>query len=308
MPQLYVARLRPRSPLATPLRGDTLWGHLCWALRNHLGETRLTEFLSHYDNGEMPIVFSDGFPAEYLPVPQLKPVRPPTAASDESYKREKTVSFFHRSLSTTPLSMTRLIDARNEATVAQHEFFLQRRRTHNTVNRLTSTTGDGGNLYQREEFWNVSPLDDIELYVVSEYTVEETRKMIELSVADGYGADRSTGFGALDMTTIEPVVNTHRWNRCMALGAFVPSTELTDLRADVNVKFGKLGDVWAHHPNPFKRPIMMFDRGATFSWNEQPPPPVVGRVLSGVHPDQRIRHLAACPVVPIFDEGYTDEP
>ncbi len=37
----YQITLSLQSAFATPLKGDTLFGQLCWAIRNRLGEERL---------------------------------------------------------------------------------------------------------------------------------------------------------------------------------------------------------------------------------------------------------------------------
>ena len=43
---LYRARLALHSPFGTPLAGDTLFGQLCWALRESAGEAALKERLA----------------------------------------------------------------------------------------------------------------------------------------------------------------------------------------------------------------------------------------------------------------------
>lgn len=71
--------LAVRSRLETPLQADTLFGHLCWALRYLEGEDRLRNFLAAYQNSP-PLILSDGFPVapyphagerSYLPAPRL---------------------------------------------------------------------------------------------------------------------------------------------------------------------------------------------------------------------------------------------
>jgi len=57
----YRLRLRFRSACGTPLQADTIFGHLCWALRYLQGEDRLQEFLSAFHDGT-PLVLSDGLP------------------------------------------------------------------------------------------------------------------------------------------------------------------------------------------------------------------------------------------------------
>ena len=46
---LYKTTITPKSNFTTPLKGDTLFGQICWAIRYRLGEDRLNELLSDYD-------------------------------------------------------------------------------------------------------------------------------------------------------------------------------------------------------------------------------------------------------------------
>lgn len=67
----YRITLNLKSAFATPLKGDTLFGQLCWAIRNRLGEDRLNELLDGYTSGQPFAVVSDAFPQGYLPLPKL---------------------------------------------------------------------------------------------------------------------------------------------------------------------------------------------------------------------------------------------
>lgn len=79
---------RLRSSLGTPFQADTIFGHICWAIRHLEGEGELKSFLDAYDN-HPPLLLSDGFPfvdvcpdtrVHYLPRP-LIPVPGDSAGS-----------------------------------------------------------------------------------------------------------------------------------------------------------------------------------------------------------------------------------
>jgi CRISPR-associated protein Csm4 len=72
----YKVTLKLTSPYATDWQADTIWGHLCWALRFTYGESALTDFITKYEKGEPPLLVSNGFPGDFLPRPILpdKPV------------------------------------------------------------------------------------------------------------------------------------------------------------------------------------------------------------------------------------------
>jgi CRISPR-associated protein Csm4 len=70
----YRLIIKPLSPFQTPLHSDTLFGHICWALRYLKGEAELLKFLKAYNNDNAPLILSSGFPKDYLPMPVLRPL------------------------------------------------------------------------------------------------------------------------------------------------------------------------------------------------------------------------------------------
>ena len=83
---LHRATLALHTPLGTPLAGDTLFGQMCWALREAAGETELTRRLAGYTAGHPWLVVSDGFPSGYLPKPAL-PQHFVAAADDPAQRK-----------------------------------------------------------------------------------------------------------------------------------------------------------------------------------------------------------------------------
>ena len=67
----YKLTLTLQSAFATSLKGDTLFGQLCWAIRNRLGESALADCLGDYNNNQPFAVVSDAFPKGYFPLPKL---------------------------------------------------------------------------------------------------------------------------------------------------------------------------------------------------------------------------------------------
>jgi CRISPR-associated protein Csm4 len=51
MMKTYILKIKPISPFSTPIQADTLFGHLCWALRYLEGdEKKLLKFLEEFDS------------------------------------------------------------------------------------------------------------------------------------------------------------------------------------------------------------------------------------------------------------------
>ncbi|NLE29145.1 MAG: hypothetical protein GX629_05705 [Phycisphaerae bacterium] len=69
--QSYKLKLQVCSALQTPLQPDTLFGHLCWAIRYHEGEQALESFLKSYTQATPPLILSGVFPEHFWPAPLL---------------------------------------------------------------------------------------------------------------------------------------------------------------------------------------------------------------------------------------------
>src|SRR3989337_52725 len=70
----YRLIIKPTSSFQTPLHSDTLFGHISWALRYLKGEEELLKFLRAFSDDNVPLIVSDGFPKDYLPMPVLRPL------------------------------------------------------------------------------------------------------------------------------------------------------------------------------------------------------------------------------------------
>ena len=68
--RLYKTTITPQSNFATTLRGDTLFGQMCWSLRYRFGNERLEQLLKEYETKPF-LVVSDGFAKGYLPKPKM---------------------------------------------------------------------------------------------------------------------------------------------------------------------------------------------------------------------------------------------
>src|SRR5207248_2623978 len=84
--RLYKSTLTLGSASATLWQADTIFGHLCWKLLRRGSEAELNKFLELYEQGQPPILLSDGFPGNYLPRPLA-----PSSGDDQSQltKRER---------------------------------------------------------------------------------------------------------------------------------------------------------------------------------------------------------------------------
>lgn len=70
----YKIQISLLSAVLTPFHSDTLWGHICWAIRYLDGEGELEKFLQCYSDDKPPLIISSAFPQGYLPFPVLPPM------------------------------------------------------------------------------------------------------------------------------------------------------------------------------------------------------------------------------------------
>ncbi|HHB12651.1 MAG TPA: hypothetical protein ENK62_05580, partial [Chromatiales bacterium] len=71
---VYRFEITVESPLGTPIRSNTLFGHLCWMVLYHDGEGALNQWLETFE--EEPLLLSDAFPHGYVPRPIVRPLSP----------------------------------------------------------------------------------------------------------------------------------------------------------------------------------------------------------------------------------------
>ena len=323
---LYRYRIKPKSPLMTPLMSDTFFGHFCWALRYVHGESYLENFLDSYGLGKTaPVIFSSAFISGYLPRPTLPPL-----------KRENIIAFVKDNFGSDRKSLFEgmalikkwnqrrllsieqwlsLCDNFSKAAVVRlfydswkedkyagdPDAFQAETDSANTIDRISGTVlEEGGGLFTREKLWNVKSrefdlyvdINDKDLHSDIDYFLNEYLTM------NGFGADKSIGMGELVITKdsdFDPsIFDVSESNAKIALSlTSFPGMEQYTSYYRLMVKFGKLGGEFATHsptggnPRPFKKPILMFEPGAVFITSDD----LNDRpLLEGVHSDTRIRH------------------
>jgi CRISPR-associated protein Csm4 len=262
--------LRPLTPFATPLAGDTLFGHLCWAARERRGDRGLAELLEGYVTGHPFLVVSDGFPSGLLPRPTTPDFVLGHAIDPARRKRART----HRWLPADHMGepVQRWIAELTASDTAKPLVL-----TQNTINRYTGTTGtDQFAPRQVERSFFVESLR-LDIYVVFDHarvSVEELHDLFETIGMHGYGRDASTGLGKFAVESPkeeawpgqdEPHLH---W---LTLAPCMPDAET--LLADgcyflPLTRFGRHGNLAAVQDSPFKRPIMMMATGAMLKARE----------------------------------------
>jgi len=168
---------------------------------------------------------------------------------------------------------------------------------HNTISRLTGTTGEEGSLFPLEGISLAAENEEdrfITVYArVDPGFVACLRRCLDYLRATGYGKRKSVGYGALEEVRLEafegfPPVEGE--NGFVSLSNFVPAaSDPTDGAWNTMVKRGRLGEEYATkaagdgNPRPFKRPVVMLTAGSCFY--DAAPRPFYGRLVERVHDD-----------------------
>jgi CRISPR-associated protein Csm4 len=276
----YRITLRLTAPLGTPLAGPTLFGQICWLIREAEGEAALVAWL---DDPARRWRLSDGFPAGFLPRPltRPRPVRPEDFDRLKALKKRTLVS---------RAAWDRLRDGWADAALAEAETAADparpRRLAHNHADRGGQGTQETGGLFFLDEDWRFAEAGarDIDLYVETAEPVERVRELVVALGQRGFGRDAGTGRGRWQVREAAPdlALADHPGPRLMSLsrGALDPAT-MHDALWRLEPHFGRLGPELAlAGVSPFKHPVLLTRPGATF---RPAGPGPFGRLLQ-VHP------------------------
>lgn len=262
--------LEPLTAFATPLQGDTLFGQLCWAFLRRYGEAWLTDRLEGYTDNKPFLVVSDGLPADYFPRPHLPPgILPVDKTVDR--KTDKRKLWLHQDgLKKTVADWVR--GALSEEEIWQ-EHRKERPQPHNSISRLTGTTGeDGFAPYVVNQTW-FPPGAHLDLWLIHDEN-RVTVSQLETAVIDvgqtGFGRDASAGLGKWRLKGMQEVAQPRQQgaNTWLTLGFCAPQGGGFDPDRSfyrVFTRFGRHGDVAALSGKVFKSPVLMAHAGAVLT-------------------------------------------
>ena len=269
---LHRATLALATPLGTPLAGDSLFGQCCGALREAQGEAELTRRLDGYTQGQPWLIVSDGFPTGYLPKPTLpQHFEPQTdAAARKDAKKRRWIPLSHSGRALKGLLESAVNDA-----AAYNIAPLRTVQPHNTLNRLSGTTGEGAFApYTMPQTFHASG-QRIDVYLLLDedhVSADETGRLLEAIGASGFGRDASIGLGKFAVEQIEPASFTApaNANAFWTLAPCAPQGQGFDGAKSywrVLTRYGRHGNAHALAGNPFKTPVLMASTGAVLTPN-----------------------------------------
>lgn len=266
--KLYRIDIEPTGGFYTPIKGDTLFGALCWAIVECFGDRRLAELLNGYADGEPFAVVSDAFPAGHLPKPvlpfpyfkQVGDKTEPDAKERKKFKKREWVPAEKIGLPTNEMAKY----------FTESAFFQKRLKTANRVNPETNHA-DGGaySAYMIEEIRYAETLNVYAVIDENRISAEEIKALFKQIGQVGFGKKASSGGGKFTVSEMTPVAFENSGATAfMTLAPCVPAPDEFNAAKSfykVFVRFGRHGNVAATSGKPFKQPVMTMDAGAVLT-------------------------------------------
>ena len=302
--KLYRFTLYPKSAMGTPLVGDTLFGQLCWAVRNRFGEARLTVLLEGYGEQRPFMVVSDAFPQGFFPLPTL-----PSSFWDTQTKMDRK--------SLKKAQWVNIEDAEKSAVKFWQESALQANfkfekesqdQFHNTIDRQMNTTGEGQFAPYTTELTWFGTAQKFDLYIVLDevrFSLEELQQVLNDVGSFGFGRDASIGLGKFQCINPQAVNFLQQNANCyLTLANCAPQNLGLNKEYcyyQITTRFGRHGDIQALSSNPFKKPIILAKPAAIFTPEKYEPRLFLGNGLSSISDAQpNAVHQGYAPVLNLF--------
>ena len=318
---MITLRIRPLSPFGTPPLGDTLFGQLCWAIRHQAGEARLRELLDGYLENQPFAVVADALPAGYLPRPTL-PLSRFEQPVDADRKRLKKQVWVPHSVLAQPLKSWLLVARSDQQVTGNPDFSLRESwpQPHNSINRLTGTTGEGGFAPYTMMQIGFAPGLTLDLHIAFDSTrlsAMELREWFESIGVTGFGRDASIGLGkfAVEESAAAGLTAQANANAYLTLAPCAPQGCGFDAgasRYQPFTRFGRHGDQAVQSGQPFKTPVLLIAAGAVLKPARYVETHYVGQGLGG---DGRLSraipetvHQGYAPVVGIRLPDWEGQP
>lgn len=266
----YQFKLEIKGSFITPFWADTIFGGLCWVIREREGSHFLTDMLQDFCNGDPWFVLSNAFPGDLLPKPLIKIKRPSPLSKEAMIMTAKEDKSLKKIRFLTLTEFGEMINGRRVNIQKKDSEIIPGSTLHNQINRITGLTGEGGGLYEQEELYLNPAYSYLSVYVKLKdpQKLEWLKEIFRHLGRTGLGKRKSTGKGAFELVQVEECgifENISSPNAFLSLSHFVPApTDPTQGSYRFLVKYGKLGEILALAENPFKKPLLMVEAGSVF--------------------------------------------
>ncbi|WP_456395335.1 type III-A CRISPR-associated RAMP protein Csm4 [Desulfurobacterium sp.] len=277
--------VKPLTAFYTQLQSDTLFGEFCWHYRFLFGKENLEKLLTDYEKNPS-IVFSSGFPEDYLPFPILPFDELPVEGKDvkmyRTFKKFKKQSFIKKEIlkriieSEKKLSADLLFEIFSEERKGKNNeetsLLKSGRQMHVTIDRRYGSHLEG-QLFDKKYF---SFSGNIEIYAKFDsqrISLEEIERVFFFMGLNGFGGEKTTGKGKFETVSIDKsdLPEAVSPDGFISLSAGMPDkNEIEDFYARFFTKFPKHGpEVCPEGINIFKNPVILTKEGSVFKYRKK---------------------------------------
>jgi len=265
----YQINIKPLTGFGTPLKGDTLFGQLCWQIlydKTLLGKD-LDTLLSEYSTNPFCII-SSAFPYTdgkiYLKKPSLPLHYLYDLSEDDLISKRKDLKnqkYFVYQPPLPPLNKIEYISPL-DTILSEDE------QVRCTINRFSGTTSRSGFApFVVPKTWYMTELA-IFVGVREDLPIEGVVEALRRIGSFGFGKDATAGWGKFEVVNYKEInfysqiKNTE--NAYYTLSPVLPEEKVRYIQIfyEPFLRFGRHGDVLSSSANPFKAPVLLADEGA----------------------------------------------
>lgn len=300
MPNIYKLSLKQRSGLLTELQSDTVFGHLCWRMKEISGEDILEDTLKEFLKlNQLSPVFtiSDNLFEKngkvYFPKPVFSKITKEDKILSKAeklkqmcvYKERKSKKYIDTE--TLNLYLEGKIDEYEKSldlndSLKTFEDYL---RTNVQISRETLSAAESKLFNYAPKYLNtkLSKKDDrvdicflIKVIDDDNFNKFNCKELLKEVFNIGFGKKKSSGFGEFEVIEFDEYkeLRESEDSDCfLNLSNYLPSEndKISNSYYEYHVKYGKLGEELSQSENPFKKPIIFFKPGSVFFTNENKP-------------------------------------
>ncbi|MCS7214789.1 MAG: hypothetical protein RMI30_03370 [Thermodesulfovibrio sp.] len=317
----YEITIKPLSGFGTPLKGDTIFGHICWQAfyDEKIFGMKIEELLNEYEKNPFLVTST-----AYLKVGNGYTLKRPEMPVDLLFKVEKyderEVIRQRKELKKKKWMFlqknTSLMSLRSEDLYLNDEELLNKlleysdletkryiskksissviidfTQPHNSINRLTGTTGEGQFAPYGVEQKVYIPEIELVIFVAlrEDISIDSVKEALNRIGKSGFGKDASTGLGRFEILSYSEIdlksIGSDNPNALYTLSPCVlKDFSIKDVFFSPFIRFGRHGDVFAKSGKPFKNPIIMADEAAVIILKDKNifTKPYIGSSIRGI--------------------------
>lgn len=281
--QLIRFDLRIESAFATPPKGDTLFGQLCWLILQRYGENRLKALLEGYTDNQPFMIVSDFLAKNHIQLPPI-PRWMIDPASYDIAQRKQIKNRVMVDIDTFRDNGFRL-DAPTLMTAKDKHDFLPEGEIQMRVkiNRLSGTTGTGFDPFAniRYDYHENTNAAFYLLFDTERIALSDIVATIESMAMTGFGKDATIGRGRFRILSYDSLRwEAHEANAMITLSPSVLGEQgFEEVYYEPFTRWGKHGGYLANSDRVWKNPVLMAD---TFACIVSNPKPFVGHGVGGI--------------------------